>query len=122
MRVRRATDIVQPLIESVSACGVVLAILYVYYFNISFMKFIALCSGIFLLYNPLKSLSRIPMLMQKCLASTTNVFDLMAAQTRHSGRARRDGAQRMPWQNFFPQREFLLRAGRDCPSEYQPRD
>jgi ATP-binding cassette, subfamily B, bacterial MsbA len=78
MRVRRATDIVQPLIESVSACGVVLAILYVYYFNISFMKFVALCSGIFLLYNPLKSLSRIPMLMQKCLASTTNVFDLMA--------------------------------------------
>jgi subfamily B ATP-binding cassette protein MsbA len=78
MRVRRATDIVQPLIESVSACGVVLAILYVYYFNISFMKFIALCSGIFLLYNPLKSLSRIPMLMQKCLSSTTNVFDLMA--------------------------------------------
>ena len=41
------------------------------------MKFIALCSGIFLLYNPLKSLSRIPMLMQKCLASTSNVFDLM---------------------------------------------
>jgi subfamily B ATP-binding cassette protein MsbA len=77
MKVRRSSDIVQPLIESVSAFGVVLALLYVYYFNISFMKFIALCSGIFLLYNPLKSLSRIPMLMQKCLASTTNVFDLM---------------------------------------------
>jgi subfamily B ATP-binding cassette protein MsbA len=77
MKVRRSTDIVQPLIESVSACGVVLALFYVYYFNISFMKFIALCSGIFLLYNPLKSLSRIPMLMQKCLASTTNVFDLL---------------------------------------------
>ena len=84
MRVRRATDIVQPLIESVSACGVVLAILYVYYFNISFMKFIALCSGIFLLYNPLKSLSRIPMLMQKCLSSTTNVFDLMELTSRQS--------------------------------------
>src|SRR6478736_5839202 len=77
MKVRRSTDIVQPLIESVSACGVVLALLYVYYFHISFMKFLALCSGIFLLYNPLKSLSRIPMLMQKCLASTSNVFDLM---------------------------------------------
>ena len=77
MKVRRSTDIVQPLIESVSACGVVLALFYVYYFNISFMKFIALCSGIFLLYNPLKSLSRIPMHMQKCLASTTNVFDLL---------------------------------------------
>jgi subfamily B ATP-binding cassette protein MsbA len=77
MRVRRSTDIVQPLIESVSACGIVLALFYVYYFNISIMKFIALCSGIFLLYNPLKSLSRIPLLMQKCLASATNVFDLM---------------------------------------------
>jgi ABC-type multidrug transport system fused ATPase/permease subunit len=77
MKALRSGDIVQPLIESVSACGVVLALLYVYYFNISFMKFLALCSGIFLLYNPLKSLSRIPMLMQKCLASTTNVFDLM---------------------------------------------
>ena len=30
MKVRRSTDIVQPLIESVSACGVVLALLYVY--------------------------------------------------------------------------------------------
>ena len=77
LRVRRSTDIVQPLIESVSACGIVLALFYVYYFNISVMKFIALCSGIFLLYNPLKSLSRIPLLMQKCLASATNVFDLM---------------------------------------------
>jgi len=72
-----STDIVQPLIESVSAFGVVLAILYVYYFHISFGKFAALCAGIFLLYNPVKSLSKIPMLMQKCMASATNIFDLL---------------------------------------------
>ena len=78
MRVRKSVDVVQPLIESVSAFGVVLALLYVYFFDISFMKFLALCSGIFLLYNPIKSLSRIPMLMQKCLASTSHIFDLMA--------------------------------------------
>lgn len=77
LRVRRSTDIVQPLIESVSALGVVLAMAYVYYFHISFMKFVALCAGIFLLYNPVKSLSKIPMLMQKCMASATNIFDLM---------------------------------------------
>jgi subfamily B ATP-binding cassette protein MsbA len=77
MKALRSGDIVQPLIESVSACGVVLALFYVYYFNVSFMKFLALCSGIFLLYNPLKSLSRIPMLMQKCLVYTTNIFELM---------------------------------------------
>ncbi|MEI8311258.1 MAG: ABC transporter ATP-binding protein [Verrucomicrobiota bacterium] len=81
LRVRRSTDIVQPLIESVSALGVVLAMIYVYCFHISFIKFAALCAGIFLLYNPVKSLSKIPMLMQKCMASATNIFDLMKLQS-----------------------------------------
>jgi len=77
LRVRQSTDIVQPIIESVSALGVVLAMIYVYYFQISFIKFAALCGGIFLLYNPVKSLSKIPMLMQKCMVSATNIFDLL---------------------------------------------
>jgi subfamily B ATP-binding cassette protein MsbA len=77
MRVRKSIDIVQPLIESVSAFGVVLAMLYVYFFEISVVRFLALCAGIFLLYNPAKALSKIPMLMQKCLASATNIFELM---------------------------------------------
>jgi subfamily B ATP-binding cassette protein MsbA len=77
MRVRRSSDIVQPLIESVSALGVVLAMAYVYYYGISFAKFASLCAGIFLLYNPVKNLSRIPMLMQKCMVSANNIFDLM---------------------------------------------
>jgi len=80
MRVRKSLDIVQPLIESVSAFGVVLALLYVYYFDISFIQFASLCMGIFLLYAPVKALSRIPMLLQKCLASTTHIFDLMEMQ------------------------------------------
>jgi subfamily B ATP-binding cassette protein MsbA len=77
MRVRRSSDIVQPLIESVSALGVVLAMAYVYYYGIGFAKFAALCAGIFLLYNPVKNLSRIPMLMQKCMVSANNIFELM---------------------------------------------
>ena len=80
MRVRKSIDIVQPMIESVSAVGVVFALLYVIYFDISFMKFAALCAGIFLLYNPVKSLSKIPMLMQKCLASSTYIFEIMATK------------------------------------------
>jgi len=78
MRVRKSIDIVQPLIESVSAFGVVLAILYVHYFDIGIAKFVALCGAIFLLYNPVKALSKIPMLMQKCMASSTAIFDLLA--------------------------------------------
>ena len=77
LRVRQSSDIVQPIIESVSALGVVLAMIYVYWFQISFIKFAALCGGIFLLYNPVKSLSKIPMLMQKCMVSATNIFDLL---------------------------------------------
>lgn len=77
LRVRQSTDIVQPIIESVSALGVVLAMIYVYCFQISFIKFAALCGGVFLLYNPVKSLSKIPMLMQKCMVSATNIFDLL---------------------------------------------
>jgi subfamily B ATP-binding cassette protein MsbA len=81
LRVRRSSDVVQPLIESVSALGIVLAMVYVYYYNISFIKFAALCAGIFLLYNPVKALSKIPMLMQKCMASATNIFDLLKLQS-----------------------------------------
>jgi len=80
MRVRKSIEIVQPLIESVSAFGVVLAILYVYFFDISVAKFVALCAGIFLLYNPIKSLSRIPLLMQKCMTSATAIFTLLATK------------------------------------------
>ncbi|MDD5198598.1 MAG: ABC transporter ATP-binding protein [Terrimicrobiaceae bacterium] len=80
MRVRKSIDIVQPMIESVSAVGVVFALLYVVYFDISFIKFGQLCAGIFLLYNPVKSLSKIPMLMQKCLASSTYIFEIMATE------------------------------------------
>lgn len=81
MRVRRSSDIVQPLIESVSALGVVLAMVYVYYYGIGFAKFAALCAGIFLLYNPVKNLSRIPMLIQKCMVSANNIFELMQTKS-----------------------------------------
>lgn len=80
MRVRKSIDIVQPLIESVSAIGVALALGYVLWFHIGFMQFLSLCAGIFLLYNPVKSVSKIPMLMQKCLASTTNIFQIMGTK------------------------------------------
>lgn len=80
MRVRKSIDIVQPIIESVSAIGVVFALIYVMYFNIGFLQFAALCAGIFLLYNPVKAVSKIPLQMQKCLASSTYIFEIMATK------------------------------------------
>jgi len=77
MRVKRSQDVVQPLIESVSAFGIVLAVIYVYFYGLDLIRFIALCGGIFLLYRPVKNLSRIPMLMQKCMVSAQNIFDIL---------------------------------------------
>jgi subfamily B ATP-binding cassette protein MsbA len=78
LHVRKSMEMVGPLIESVSAFGVVLALVYVYFFNVNIWHLAALFAGIFMLYNPVKSLSRIPMQMQKCMASATNIFDLLA--------------------------------------------
>ena len=94
LRVRRSSDIVQPLIESVAAFGVVLAMIYVYYNDISFIKFAALCGGIFMLYNPVKNLSRIPMLMQKSMVSAENVFALMEMQPSISDKPTAKALQR----------------------------
>ncbi|MCS7009275.1 MAG: ABC transporter ATP-binding protein/permease, partial [Chthoniobacterales bacterium] len=77
MRVRRATDIVQPLIETVSAFGVALALLYVYFNKMAPERLLALMSGIFLLYDPAKKLSRLHMQLQKAIAASVNVLELL---------------------------------------------
>jgi subfamily B ATP-binding cassette protein MsbA len=77
MRVRKSMEIVQPMIETVSAFGVALALLYVFFFNIPPELLLALLSGIFLLYEPAKKVSRLHMTMQKALAASSNVFQLM---------------------------------------------
>jgi subfamily B ATP-binding cassette protein MsbA len=77
LRVRRSTEITSPLVEVVAAAGVGLALFYVYAAHLTAAKFLALMAGIFLLYEPIKSLSRIHMQLQKCLSATTNIFELM---------------------------------------------
>ena len=77
LRVRRSTEITSPLVEIVAAVGVGLALFYVYVAQLTAAKFLALMAGIFLLYEPIKSLSRIHMQLQKCLSATTNIFELM---------------------------------------------
>ena len=77
MRVQKNTEITTPLVEVVAAFGVGLALFYVFYAELTAAKFIALMAGIFLLYEPVKALSRIHLQLQRCLAATTNIFALM---------------------------------------------
>ncbi len=80
MRVRKSMEMVGPAIEGVSAIGFVLAVCYVFYYHIDFFKLGILCTGLFMLYEPVKALSKIPMQMQKCMASASNIFDLLKLQ------------------------------------------
>lgn len=87
MRVRRAMEIVGPLVEVVASAGAAMALLYVYFAQLSAATFLALMAGIFLLYNPVKQLSRVHIQMQKCLAATTNIFELMKMEPTIQDRA-----------------------------------
>ncbi len=80
MRVRRATEVVGPLVEVVAAVGVGLALLYVYYKQLNAGTFFALMAGIFLLYEPIKKLSRLHLVAQKCLATLNNLLAIMRLQ------------------------------------------
>ena len=77
MRWNRAIEGVGPLTEVVASVGVAAALVYVFVLDLGAAKFIALNGGLVMLYPPAKALSRIPLILQKCLASTSKVFELM---------------------------------------------
>jgi subfamily B ATP-binding cassette protein MsbA len=77
MRWRKAMEMVGPMVETVASFGIAAALVYAWYYQLGIGKFIALQGGLVLLYPPFKTLSRVHLMMQKCLAATTKVFALM---------------------------------------------
>ena len=77
MRWRKALELTGPLVETIASLGVAAALAWAWYYRLGFGKFIALNGGMIMLYPAFKSLSRIYLTMQKCLASTTKVFELL---------------------------------------------
>ena len=80
MRIVRAMEKTGPIVELLAACGVGLALLYIYFANLSAARFIALNAGIFLLYDPIKTLSRLHIVMQQSIQATTEVFAILDAK------------------------------------------
>ncbi len=80
IRVRRYTEIVGPMVEIVAALGVGLALVYVHYAGMQLTTFVALTGGLFLLYQPIKQLSRMHVQIQKCRAASDHVFKLLELQ------------------------------------------
>jgi len=80
MRIIRSTESVVPLVETIAAFGVGRALLYVYAVNLSAGRFIGRISGIFLLYNPIKTLSRIHIIMQRSIMATGEIFRILDSE------------------------------------------
>jgi subfamily B ATP-binding cassette protein MsbA len=77
MRIIRSMEATGPLVETIAAVGVGLALLYVYAANLSAGRFFGLITGIFILYDPIKTLSKIQIVMQQSIAATTAIFALL---------------------------------------------
>jgi ATP-binding cassette, subfamily B, bacterial MsbA len=77
MRMIKATEVTGPLVETLAAIGVGFALLYVYMAGLSAGRFLALIGGIFILYDPVKTLSKIHIVMQRSIAATVEVFSIL---------------------------------------------
>src|SRR5207245_10876853 len=73
----RSTEAISPLVEIIAAIGVGMALLYVYAANLSAGRFFGLISGIFILYDPIKTLSRIHIVMQRSVAAMSAIFSIL---------------------------------------------
>jgi len=80
MRIVRSMEAVSPLVETIAAIGVGIALFYVYAANLSVGRFFGLISGIFILYEPIKTLSKIQMVMQQSIAATAAIFSILDSQ------------------------------------------
>lgn len=95
MRMIMSMEAVGPLVELIAAAGIGLALVYIYAANLSAARFIALNAGIVLLYEPIKVLSRMHVLMQRSIQATREVFAIIdsepsvkdAPDARHLGNA-----------------------------------
>ena len=77
MRIIRAMESVGPMVETIAAVGVGLALLYVYFSQISAARFLALNMGIFLLYEPIKALSKIQVIMERSIQAMTGIYGIL---------------------------------------------
>ncbi|MEX1118604.1 MAG: ABC transporter ATP-binding protein [Terrimicrobiaceae bacterium] len=77
MRVKRLMECTAPVIESLAAMGIALGLYYVYSVGMEGSTFIALCVGVFLLYQPLKTLSKTHLILTRAHIVVKSVFEMI---------------------------------------------
>lgn len=77
MKWRKAMEITGPAVETVASLGISAALVYAWWVRLPNGTLLALVGALVLIYPAFKSMSRIQLMMQKCLASTTKIFELL---------------------------------------------
>jgi subfamily B ATP-binding cassette protein MsbA len=77
MRMVKTMEAIGPLVETIASVGVGLALLYVYSTNLPAGRFLGLITGIFILYEPIKTLSKLHIVMQRSIGATAKIFNLL---------------------------------------------
>ena len=80
MRMVKSMEAVGPLVEMIASIGVGLALFYVYAANLPAGQFLGLITGIFILYEPVKTLSKLHIVMQRSIGATTKIFALLDSE------------------------------------------
>ena len=77
MRVQRTIETIAPVVESLAGVGVTLGLVYAYQVHMDGSTLLTLCTGIFMLYQPAKGLSKTHLNLVRSLAVTRSVFELL---------------------------------------------
>ncbi len=77
MRWRKAMEMTGPLVEATASLGIAAALVYAFWRGMTPGDFLALNGALILMYEPAKSIGKLHILLQKCLAATTKIFELM---------------------------------------------
>ena len=77
MKWRKAMEMTGPAVETVASFGISGALVYAWSAKLPNGTMLALVGALVLIYPSFKALSRVQLMMQKCLASTTKIFELL---------------------------------------------
>jgi subfamily B ATP-binding cassette protein MsbA len=79
MRVARANSAVEPLIVFISTIGVSMVLIYVRARHMPFTDFMTYAAALFMMYEPVKKLSRVHMQVQQAVSSADRIFEVLDA-------------------------------------------
>lgn len=96
MRWGKAMEIVGPVVESVASIGIAAGLVYAWHRGLEAQQFFMIVLALTQIYAPAKDLSRVQLMLQKCIVATTAVFEAIettpeiqdAPDAKNAGRAK----------------------------------